>query len=253
MRPIFNLLLHHLLLFILMSVIGCRFSKNGNATESIEISYHDKNGNLIAIGFIDGDSLQVGEWKYFKDSVETSRGNFTHGQMIGRWSYNYSDFTGTIDWDTITALGKFQLNYSNELSVLDNTNQLLLSTADSTIFFRVYGNRKPFNLNNFIGEEEQIIQADSMLISKSSCHHLTSGDRTAYILFSDLYAGTQAGLYYATIIITNSEYLVVSIYSKSFERNHYQYIMTLYLGMVNNLFQEGHKIIDFNKVTEAPC
>ena len=245
----------YLLTILLLIVLsGCHFSKQKHASNTlIEYSYRNPAGKLLSKGYINSDSIQTGLWEYYTDSTTTARGQFANGLQYGRWSYDYIFFKGTIDWDTLNMMGALRLNYPNDFKHSLEPSECILSSPDSSVEIEIRKTPTPKDIEEVKTETANLIKSDGYTISRVQCNHMIYHGNSSYFVLYDISKGNKKGLDYRLILNSGKECILVRMSAKEFNTALYQYLMTVYLGIANNLFLNDQKVIDPNRLSSSPC
>lgn len=233
--------------------IHCKSGIQSEDSSDISIVYQDNNGKIFAKGFIDEDSLQIGNWEYYQDTFVSRGGKFSKGLMFGRWNYNLKDFNGVIDWDTLTILDSFRVNFPNDFKLAMSQDTVQLFYNDSTVSYILYATHNSVDINIAKQLISQEILADSMTTSNIICRDIVYMNKHSYVMFYDTYNKSHYGMRYFAIMPFHNYNIVLHMVGRDFDRTKYQYFMTIYLGVLNNIFVGKEKLVDFNKVEEVPC
>lgn len=218
-----------------------------------EFSYFDTDGKLLSKGLLTADSLQVGSWEFYNNGLVTEHGSFLEGLKYGRWSYNYEDFRGTIDWDTTTAFSNLRINYPNDFFYLSKDTALRLLSPDSLVEITIGLKDINSSITGIQPVIEHYIGSYGFSVAKFSCTKMLYNDKYSYSFFYDTYKVKQGGLDYNTFIHSGKEYFWIRMQCQHLDKHNYQYYMILYLTIIENLFIDHQKLIDPNKLVESKC
>lgn len=241
-----------ILLLIVLS--GCHFSKQKHASNSlIEYSYRTPAGKLLSKGYINSDSIQTGLWEYYADTTITAQGHFVNGLQYGRWSYDYTFFKGTIDWDTLSWSGPLRFNFPNDFKHSLKPTECLLYSPDSSVEIEIGKTPMPKDIEEVKTGTVNRIKSDGYSISRMQCNHLVYHGNSSYFILYDISKGNMKGLDYRLFLNSGKECISLRMSAKEFNSSLYQYFMTIYLGIANNLFLNDQKVLDPNQVSSSPC
>lgn len=243
-----------LFLSLIMFIGSCKFFDHPTQKISaMQFSYFDDNGKLLSKGLLTSDSLQIGSWVIYKNGLVTENGSFLEGLKYGRWSYNYEDFRGTIDWDTTTTFNNLRINYPNDFLYVSKDTVLRLLASDSLVEITIGLKDINTDISDIQPEIEHYFGTNGFSISKLACTKILYKDKYSYSLFYDIYKDKQLGLDYNTFVHSGQKYFWIRMQCQHLDKHNYQYYMILYLTIIENLFIDHQKLIDPYKLIESKC
>ncbi len=238
----------------LLLIVGCGSSPKKNIAKDLtEYKGYDTLGNLLFAGYYDSDTLPNGRWSYFSKGHDVASGQFEDGLMFRRWSYSYSNFQGVIDWDTATVLDGIRINYPNDFIVENRGNWFRASSPDS-VFEILFTLTTSISIKDYMESIEGSINAIGNRVTKKACHEIVCENSKAYLLFYDFSSPKDEKLNY-TLLVTASQHspFIVTLKSERLDRDQFQYIMTVFTGITNNMYVDKKRILDPNKIEEYQC
>lgn len=243
----------YLLLLFLLFLFGCQ-SKTTSTVDYIDCVYFSPQGDMLASGQITTDSLQVGDWEFYTDSVVTSKGAFVEGLKFGLWWYNYDDFKGNIDWDTVSISGNVSFSYPNNFNLLIEPIGAKFISEDSLIEIAI--TRLP-NMDNQEHMRTQIrenLTENGWEIMRQNCTRIWFKNRGSYSVFYDIKQGDVRGICYTMLLKEKGKgAILATMTSRNMPAGKYQYVMVVFLGVLENIIINRELLLNTTQMVEKDC